>query len=29
MRVVKQPIEQRGDRSGIAEKFAPIVDRPI
>jgi hypothetical protein len=29
MRVVEQPIEQRGDRSRVAEELAPIIDRTV
>ena len=29
MRVMEQPIEQRGDGGGVAQQHAPIVDRSV
>ena len=29
VRVMEQPIEQRGDRGGVAEQLAPVVDRAV
>ena len=29
MRVMEQPIEQRGDRRGVTEQLAPVIDRPV
>jgi hypothetical protein len=29
VRVMQQPVEQRGDGGGVAEQLAPIVDRPV
>jgi len=29
VRVVEQPVEQRGHRGGVAEQLAPVVDGPI
>ena len=29
VRMVQQPIEERRHRGGVAEEFAPVIDRPI
>jgi hypothetical protein len=29
MRVMEEPIEQGGDRGGVAEQLAPVIDRSI
>ena len=29
VRVMQKPVEQRGDRGGVAEQLSPLVDRPV
>ena len=29
VRVMQEPVEQRGDRGGVAEQLPPLVDRPV